>query len=325
MRARATGASSTDGRAGADARRQLLHGLAALVDSRGAAPVDEDEERRLAGTTPTRDRDWDWTAELLVQDGRELAYVGTRTALDGRVRLDVTLARDGGAASMAATLERILAGIDRSAGRDGTDGSASGPVAPELWLRGVGAGELELAAAHGLIVLRRLEVLGVLAAAIPPPQDVPAGIVVAFSTHADDAAVGALLSATYPLADGGWDDEGLAVRRASSWFRRDDVLLARPSDGADGPAASRPLLGLHWMKRRSASVGEVHNLAVHPQHQGRGIGPTLLDAGLAHLVSTGCEEVLLWVDADNGSALDLYRSRGFTPRWTDVALRRDAG
>lgn len=325
MRARATVTPSSDRPADAAARERLLRGLGALVDARGAAPVDEDEERRLAGTVPTRDRDWDWSAELLVQDGRELAYVGTRSAPDGRVRLDVTLARDEGAGATAATLERIIAGIDQRAGRADSGGPERRPVAPELWLRGVGAGELELAAAHGLVVLRRLQVLGVLAAAIPPPQDVPTGIGVALSTHDDDVAVGALLSATYPRGDGGWDDEGLAVRRASSWFRRDDVLLARSSDDVDGPAAARPLLGLHWMKRRSEGVGEVHNLAVHPQHQGRGIGPTLLDAGLAHLVASGCEEVLLWVDADNGSALDLYRSRGFTPRWDDVALRRDVG
>jgi mycothiol synthase len=122
-----------------------------------------------------------------------------------------------------------------------------------------------------------------------------------------------LLMRAYPeLA--GWYADGFAVLCAAPWFRAEDLLLleSTASDGA--------LLGLHWMKRRSAGVGEVYNLAVDPDAQGRGYGPLLLDAGLAHLVAVGSREVVLWVDAANPRALELYRSRGFTPRWDDVSL-----
>jgi len=74
------------------------------------------------------------------------------------------------------------------------------------------------------------------------------------------------------------------------------------------------------MKRRGDGVGEVYNLAVDPAAQGRGLGPLLLDAGLAHLFATGMRDVVLWVDATNTRALALYRSRGFTHRWDDVSL-----
>jgi mycothiol synthase len=91
----------------------------------------------------------------------------------------------------------------------------------------------------------------------------------------------------------------------------------------EGLAARRvlgQLLGVHWTKRRTSEIGEVHNLALHPDVQGRGLGGPLLDAGLAHLEHVGCREVILWVDARNAPALALYRSRGFSVRWDDVAL-----
>ncbi len=91
-------------------------------------------------------------------------------------------------------------------------------------------------------------------------------------------------------------------------------MIAEDADGR--------VLGLHWLKRRSASVGEVHNLAIHPDGQGRGLGPLLLRAGLDHLAATGCDEVVLWVDRANERAVRLYTSLGFVTRWDDVALAR---
>jgi mycothiol synthase len=312
-------AAAVDASSGLDERTQLRLGLDALVEAEGAAPVDEDEERRLAGARSARDHDWAWSAELLARDGRPVAYVGTRIAPDTRIRHDVTLARQGGDVEATATLAAVLASLAARPGR----------VEEELWLRGATADDLALAEAQGFRPRRRLQVLGVDAAGVPSQQDAPDWLVIEPSTSDDDVEVGALLAAAYPLAEGGWDAEALAVRRASDWFRREDVLVARSASEEDAPSAaeastsSRPLLGVHWMKRRGPGVGEVHNLAVHPQHQGRGVGPALLDAGLAHLFATGCDEVLLWVDADNVAALELYRSRGFAPRWDDVAVQRE--
>ncbi len=57
------------------------------------------------------------------------------------------------------------------------------------------------------------------------------------------------------------------------------------------------------------SEAEVHTLAVDPVHQGRGIGRTLLRELLADV--TGAT-VFLEVRTDNGPAIALYRSEGFT-------------
>jgi mycothiol synthase len=121
-----------------------------------------------------------------------------------------------------------------------------------------------------------------------------------------------LLSRAYPEL-GGWYEHGFARLRDGDWFRAEDLLLLE--DAADGR-----LLGLHWMKRRGDGVGEVYNLAVDPDAQGRGYGPLLLDIGLAHLAAVGSREVVLWVHATNTRAFGLYRSRGFEPRWEDVSL-----
>jgi mycothiol synthase len=108
--------------------------------------------------------------------------------------------------------------------------------------------------------------------------------------------------------------ERFASRAAAPWFRHEDLLVAHDDRGR--------IVGVHWTKRRSADVGEVYNLAVHPDARGKGVGAALLAAGFAHLAAAGMLDVLLWVDLANERALRLYVAHGFTLRWEDVLLRR---
>ena len=62
---------------------------------------------------------------------------------------------------------------------------------------------------------------------------------------------------------------------------------------------------------------EIHNLAVAPDHQGRGIGRALLRALLAAADAVHAR-VFLEVRTDNAAALGLYASEGFAV----VGLRR---
>ena len=56
----------------------------------------------------------------------------------------------------------------------------------------------------------------------------------------------------------------------------------------------------------------VANVAVLPQHQGRGLGSQLLAEALRHLASDGVRRCLLEVRASNAVALQLYRRHGFS-------------
>lgn len=302
--------------------------LTGLERGSGIPPVDEDEQRRLAGHPPVRDPDWDWSAHLVLAGGDPVAYAGIRmppvraTGCAARVDLAVDRDRDVDLArpALAAALDHL-----RSHARP-HDGPPHATGTVEAWLRGVTVEDLTVAAQAGFHVQRRLHVLGVTAdahrtaAGVASAGPVPDGLTLRPfdpSDPADADAVVTLLTRAYPETVGGSAD-GSSVLQAADWFRPEDLLLL--TSDAHGPADEGWLRALHWMKRRGGGVGEVYNLAVNPSVQGRGFGPLLLDAGLALLFATGIEEVVLWVDAENSRALDLYRSRQFTPRWDDVSL-----
>ena len=301
--------------------------LARLEVEDGVPPVDEDEQRRLAGEPPVRDQDWWWGGHLVTLDDVPVAYAGTRLAPDVHVdgiaecaaRVDLAFDRRHPAAQQA--LHAALEDAREHAARAGsTDVCDERPV--EAWLRGATDADLATAADAGFRVQRRLHVLGAtldatldatLGAALGEEDTVPDGLRLRTfdpDAAADDDAVVALLAAAYPERHV-WHGSDFAALRASDWFRADDLLMLESGDG---------LLGIHWMKRRGDGVGEVYNLALAPAAQGRGLGGLLLDAGLAHLTDAGIYEVILWVDAENPPALALYRTRGFTPRWDDVLL-----
>ena len=104
----------------------------------------------------------------------------------------------------------------------------------------------------------------------------------------------------------------LKARMAEDWFDPAGFLLAEREDGGG-------LVGFHWTKvhPRSGShpsIGEVYVVGVTPQAQGTGLGKALTIAGIKHLQDAGEHAIMLYVDADNGPAVGLYRKLGFT-RW----------
>jgi [ribosomal protein S18]-alanine N-acetyltransferase len=57
--------------------------------------------------------------------------------------------------------------------------------------------------------------------------------------------------------------------------------------------------------------GSIHNIAVHPAHQGRGLGRLLLASAVAQMRRAGATRCLLEVRQSNKPARRLYEGNGF--------------
>jgi ribosomal-protein-alanine N-acetyltransferase len=57
--------------------------------------------------------------------------------------------------------------------------------------------------------------------------------------------------------------------------------------------------------------GHILNLAVHPDHRGRGLGQLLVESVIADTIGAGAESVTLEVRRGNRAALRLYQKLGF--------------
>ena len=122
---------------------------------------------------------------------------------------------------------------------------------------------------------------------------------------------------------GRWTLHDLRIRTAEPWFDPAGLLIARDVQGT--------LVGSHWTKVHGAhshgehvhdAIGEVYVLGVDPQMRGTGLGRALTVAGLQHLRAQGLGSVMLYVDAGNMAAVQLYSSLGFSHWDTDVMYRR---
>jgi mycothiol synthase len=107
----------------------------------------------------------------------------------------------------------------------------------------------------------------------------------------------------------------LRERMAESWFHAGDFLIARDASGT--------MIGYNWLKiEPGADEGEIYVIGVDASQAGRGLGRTLMRAGLERLRERGCSAATLYVEADNIAAVHLYRSLGFADRTVDVQYRR---
>lgn len=64
--------------------------------------------------------------------------------------------------------------------------------------------------------------------------------------------------------------------------------------------------------RRTVPSGRLYNLAVHPEHQGKGYGAILMQESELESARRGCESLLLEVRADNTPAIEFYKRHGYT-------------
>jgi mycothiol synthase len=62
-------------------------------------------------------------------------------------------------------------------------------------------------------------------------------------------------------------------------------------------------------------------MGVDPKFAGKGIGKAVTIAGLLHMRYQGILRAMIYVDADNSSAIKLYQLLGFTEWGRDVLYR----
>jgi mycothiol synthase len=167
-----------------------------------------------------------------------------------------------------------------------------------------------------------------------------------FEPGRDDAAflaVNARAFAWHP-EQGRLDEAGLQAEMSLNWFDPAGFLLA-----VSGPPDAERVLGFHWTKvhpvdptpgadpqpedgptiapdgtQPPGPVGEIYVLGVDPESPVRGLGTPLTAAGLNYLADRGLSTVMLYVEADNASALKLYRRFGFATAVSNVVYSRPA-
>lgn len=116
---------------------------------------------------------------------------------------------------------------------------------------------------------------------------------------------------------GGWNRETLESRMAQPWFDPNGFIIHE----VDGRIA-----GFCWTKVDPAvdpSLGEIYVIAVDPDFHGRGLGSELVRAGLDNMARRGITEAMLFVDAENQPAVEMYERLGFRVTRTDRAFVGD--
>ena len=116
---------------------------------------------------------------------------------------------------------------------------------------------------------------------------------------------------------GGWDLDTILGRESQPWFDPAGFLL-HERDGR--------LAAFCWTKvhaDHAPALGEIYVIAVDPDFHGLGLGRALTTAGLHWLEGQGLQVGMLYVDAGNTTAVQLYETMGFSVDHTDQAYVGD--
>lgn len=268
-------------------------------------------------------------------EGDRHVRVHRDSELVGYAHIDLTDEVEGASAELVVAPQHRRTGVGDALMKGLVGVSADGRL--RLWAHGGHTGAAHLARAHGFDQVRVLwQMRRSLHSALPTPR-LPAGVRLrTFEPGVDDdewLAVNARAFAELP-DQGGWTRADLDRRLQEPWFDPTGFLVAVTDD----PDGVERMVGFHWTKIHGGHshahspshshshghepMGEVYVVGVLPEFQGSGLGRALVLAGLAHLRSRGLAQAMLYVDAQNTTAIRLYESLGFA-RWdTDILYRR---
>jgi ribosomal protein S18 acetylase RimI-like enzyme len=88
---------------------------------------------------------------------------------------------------------------------------------------------------------------------------------------------------------------------------KDGILVAKDKGKIVGFIATDK----NWMWT-GEKFGEIHELVVHPDYRGRGLGKLLLERAIKRLKSENLRKIGLWVGEKNEKARKIYEKLGFT-------------
>ena len=259
----------------------------------------------LIGTSTRADGQPPFSDQTLV-DLRAGARLGTAVETDG-VSFGISIMTTGAAPAEA---EIVVSPARRRRGLGArllADVLARSGGNVLIWAHGDHPDARSLAARAGLEPVRELLQLRL------SPVRAPGGTaeVRAFRPGADDAewlALNALAFADH-AEQGALSQADLDARKAESWFAPADFLIASGDDSS--------MIGFCWLKVEGG-IGEFYAVGVSPAAQGRGLGRGLVAAGLQRLAARGIRESNLYVEAENTTAVALYRSVGFVDHSIDI-------
>ena len=116
---------------------------------------------------------------------------------------------------------------------------------------------------------------------------------------------------------GAWTRDTIESRQREPWFEPAGFLLHWSGDRLDG---------FCWTKVHvdtDPPMGEIYVIGVDPDRRGTGLGRRMAVAGLHHLASRGLSMAMLYVDADNHSAMAMYEAMGFIAHHEEHAFVGD--
>jgi mycothiol synthase len=266
----------------------------------GSAPLNEHGLSRLAGEGPHL------TASG--PDGRLLGYAQLEPGEGGRWGAELAVHPGSRRHGVGSALLRELLDL---AG----DGTLT------VWAHGELPGAVALAAKYRLRQVRTLwQLRRPLAEPELAPVELPDGVLLReFEIGRDEDEFLRVNNAAFDWhpEQGGLSLADVREKEAEPWFDPAGFLLAVER------AAPDRLLGYHWTKVHTEPerIGEVYVLGVDPAAHGRGLGGALTLAGLHYLAGCGLSDVMLYVEADNHSAVRVYQKLGFTHWHTDAAFQ----
>ena len=198
-----------------------------------------------------------------------------------------------------------------------------------LWAHGDLPGAQHLAESRGFTRIRTVVQMRHTLNSPLPPLDNPASLRT-FRVGHDESEWLALNNRAFKdhPDQGNWTERDLEVRKREEWFDPQGFILATDTRSEN---EKKSIVGFCWVKIHGGTkhqdhdhdpIGEIYVMGVDPASHKKGIGKEVTLAGLHFMQDHGIFSAMLYVDAANEPALNLYRSLGFTEWGRDVLYRK---